>query len=198
MHKTIDIIKTGLKCTSGLYSKRQCTNRAIDIGKELVDITRDGTQLSKEIVQGAIKKHAPKLKIDIIDNVDDLKRFGKFSESEADILSSLGLNFYYGGSKNSFIYLASGCTKSNIPIIAHECEHALNGENTFFMRLIKRLPEPKKTKTQNAMESTDNFEMLLKEYLNLDSLADTNFKTLNEYLQSDNKKRQKSTLSFFF
>ena len=185
MNKILGILKTGIQCSRGLYSKRQCTKLATNIGKELVDSTRAGQQLSKEIVQETIKKHAPKLNIDIIDNIDDLQRLGKFSEFEAESIASQGLNFYYGASEKGFIYLADGCAESNIPIIAHECEHALNGENTFLMKFIKRLPESKKTKSKN-MESSNNFEMLLKEYLNLDSLADSNYKTLREYLQSDN------------
>ena len=44
----------------GLYSKRQCVDIATNIGKELVDLSSSGAELTTDLFQKTIKKYSLK------------------------------------------------------------------------------------------------------------------------------------------
>ena len=49
----------------GLYTKKEMVRVAENIGKELVDVQKQNIPFSKEIVETTVKKHAPKVKLNL-------------------------------------------------------------------------------------------------------------------------------------
>ena len=47
----------------GLYSKRQCVDIATNIGKELVDLSSSGAELTTDLFQKTIKKYGKKINV---------------------------------------------------------------------------------------------------------------------------------------
>ena len=58
----------------GLYSKKQSVEAATNIGKELVDLLKSDTSVTKEMIQSVIKQHVPKAKVNIITDKDEFAR----------------------------------------------------------------------------------------------------------------------------
>ena len=50
----------------GLYSKRQCVDIATNIGKELVDLSSSGAELTTDLFQKTIKKYGKKINVENI------------------------------------------------------------------------------------------------------------------------------------
>lgn len=118
----------------GFYTKRQSVDISINIGKELVDLSRAGKQINKELVQSTIKKHAPNVKVNIITDKDEFKQFLQNAGENVETLKAAtkgyaALNFSFG-EKAKGIFVPSLGTEKGISHFAHEFEHYMYNEHT--------------------------------------------------------------------
>lgn len=155
----------------GFYSKKQSVDISINIGKELVDLSRAGKQINKELVQSTIKKHAPNVKVNIITDKDELRQLLKNAGENVENLEAAAngyaaLSFSFGkGAKG--IFIPSLGTERGISHFAHEFEHYMYNEHTpkrqlvrkTFIRMMKLEEKLKKTKPSNAPKEYDQISL---------------------------------------
>lgn len=130
----------------GLYTKKEMVRVCRDIGRELVDIQKSGTDFSKNILQSVVQKHAPKVNVKICTSraevKADLLKHGisekgathcveQFDDAAAVSYQHIGGD---GKCKGIFIPLDE-CLPSAFP---HEFEHHLFTQNSFISKLIPK------------------------------------------------------------
>lgn len=118
----------------GFYSKKQSVEVATNIGKELINLSRTKTPLSKELVQSVIKKQGKHLKVNVITDENEIsKTLAKDGISSQDIenLKQSYAAFYFGTAKGTTgIYAPNLTQEGAISDFAHEFEHYMYDEHT--------------------------------------------------------------------
>lgn len=124
----------------GFYSKKQSVDISINIGKELVDLSRAGKQINKELVQSTIKKYAPNVKVNIITDKDEYKQLLQNAGENVEAIESAtkgyaAQNFSFG-EKAKGIFVPSLGTEKGITHFAHEFEHYMYNGHTPKRRIL--------------------------------------------------------------
>lgn len=175
----------------GFYSKKQSVDISINIGKELVDLSRAGKQINKELVQSTIKKYTPNVKVNIITDKDELKQLLKNAgenvenlEAAANGYAALSFSF---GEKAKGIFVPSLGTESGISHFAHEFEHYMYNEHTPKRNLaiktarkmakleekFKKAKPANKPETYNQISLENKIQRSLREYFGINDLSVT-------------------------
>ena len=175
----------------GFYSKKQSVDISINIGKELVDLSRAGKQINKELVQSTIKKYAPNVKVNIITDKDELRQLLKNAGENVEKLEAAAngyaaLSFSFGkGAKG--IFVPSLGTESGISHFAHEFEHYMYNEHTPKRNLaiktvrkmakleekFKKAKPANKPETYNQISLENKIQRSLREYFGINDLSVT-------------------------
>lgn len=129
----------------GLYTKKQSVNASINIGKELVDLSKKETPMTKEVIQSVIKKHVPKAKVNIITDKDEfakvLRNAGENPEAvDAASSGTAALYFNFQG-KAKGIFIPKLQTPNEMANFAHEFEHYMYNEHTPKRKLLLKVAQ---------------------------------------------------------
>lgn len=131
----------------GLYTKKEMVRVAENIGKELVDMQKTGIEFSREVVETTVKKHAPKVKLNLQTSRSEVKadliKHG-ISEEEAnrcvamfDDASAVHYKHLGGDGKAQGIFAQ---LNDDLPaIFSHEFEHQLFQENSILSKLCSKI-----------------------------------------------------------
>lgn len=151
----------------GLYTKKELVRVSESIGKDLVDLQRTGIEFSKEAVEATVKKHAPKVKLNLQTTPAELKadlmKHGA-TEKQADNClamiddaAAVHYKYYYRDGKTSGIFapLSEGLPAT----FSHEFAHQLFRQNSFYSKIFhKRLDNgtfPANNIQKNIVETID-------------------------------------------
>ncbi len=132
----------------GLYTKRQCVDVASKIGKDLVDVSRNGDGINKDVIRNIIAKRAPKADIEnIATNKDEfhsamIKK--GYSKEQSDMffkdIENSGFGAFYSGYiKGIYVPLEVMDKPEQMNTVAHEMEHFLYNNNTVEQKFAKWL-----------------------------------------------------------
>ena len=175
----------------GLYSKKQSVEAATNIGKELVDLSQNGTPVTKEMIQSVIKKHAPKAKVNIITDKDEFARGIKNAGENPDAIdmvtnSYAAMYFNIGQGKAKGIFIPNLKSTQDMSNFAHEFEHYMYNEHTpkrklalAVFRKIGKLAEkskplqskPSKKSAYEQIATEADLQVLLHQYFGIKNLA---------------------------
>lgn len=145
----------------GLYTKKEMVRVAENIGKELVDVQKQNMQFSKEIVETTVKKHAPKVKLNLktsrLEVEQDLIKHG-IPAGEAKKLASLfddaaGCHYCHTGGDGKCNGIFAPLDDDLPACFAHEFEHQLFQDNSFFFKIF---PWLKKCRTGSELSIQRN------------------------------------------
>ena len=132
---------------TGIYSNKQCVDTAINIGKDLVDISRNNNNINitPDLIKQTLKKQAPKVNINIINDIEEFKaimRHAGMSPEEINRLSKTGLarSFQFGSHRG--IFLTKELGDRIFAITAHEIEHYLHKQHGFGKKVVEPLLKP--------------------------------------------------------
>lgn len=115
----------------GLYSKKQSVELATSIGKELVDISRGGGEITKDIVQATLKKHVPRVNVSIITDKEELiSEFSRICREPEKIINDRVKACYNNIMGHCSIYIPKISSSQDISILAHEIEHLIYNNHT--------------------------------------------------------------------
>ena len=159
----------------GLYTKKQSVNASINIGKELVDLSKKETPMTKEVIQSVIKKHVPKAKVNIITDKDEfakvLRNAGENPEAvDAASSGTAALYFNFQG-KAKGIFIPKLQTPNEMANFAHEFEHYMYNEHTpkrkLLLNTVQKIsniierykPKAKQTKPKEYKQITTEFDL---------------------------------------
>lgn len=117
-----------------LYTKKQSVEASINIGKELVDLSKKDTTMTKEIIQSVIKKHVPKAKVNIITDKDEfatvLRKAGENPDAIDTATSGTAALYFNFKGKAKGIFIPKLQTPNEMANFAHEFEHYMYNEHT--------------------------------------------------------------------
>ena len=165
----------------GLYSKKQSVELATSIGKELVDISRGGGEITKDLVQTTLKKYVPRANVKIITDensfIDDLTPLIRNPE---EMLNSKASGMYYNiHNVIHGIYTKNISSLKDISILAHEIEHYLYNRHTIKRSTYKKYQQikfllsyhikPFRIKLRNKY-SGENIQDTVRKYFRLNEL----------------------------
>lgn len=156
----------------GLYTKNEMARVCKNVGRELVDLQKADAIISTDVVQKTIKKYAPKVKVKICTNRQEVKadllRHGINEEDAAKCVSmfddAAGISYVHTGGDGKCKGIYAPLDENLPPVLAHELEHHLFGQNSFISKLL-----PQKILLNEAQSARDIQSKLME---NLD-LSDT-------------------------
>ncbi len=165
--------KTGNRI--GLYTKKQSVNASINIGKELVDLSKNGTPMTREVIQSVIKKHVPKAKVNIITDKNEfatvLRNAGENPEAVDAVTSGATAIYFNLQGKAKGIFIPKLQTPNEMANFAHEFEHYMYDEHTpkrkLLLKTVKKITniadriKPSKTK---PMQPPNEHEQIATEF----------------------------------
>lgn len=130
----------------GLYSKRQCVDIATNIGKELVDLSSSGAELTTDLFQKTIKKYGKKINVENIvtsksELLELLTSVGYTKEevrSLTDGAAAAAFKLGRNGKNVNGIYIPSISKLEDLSAFAHEIEHYIYDNNTFKMKALEK------------------------------------------------------------
>ena len=118
----------------GLYTKKQCVDISINIGKELVDLSKANGGLTDDIIATTVKKHVPNVNVQIYNSEKALQkeliRIGESEEFVNSISSGRAALYFNMQGKAKGIYIPKIETDKEISNFVHEFEHYLYNEHT--------------------------------------------------------------------
>ena len=140
-------LSTNIGNKLGLYSKQQCIDIATNIGKELVDLSCSGAELTKDVFQNTIKKHGKKVNVENIitskSELQELLTSVGYTKEEVHNLTngSAASTFKLGrnGETVNGIYIPRITKPEDISAFAHEVEHYIYDNNTPMMKALEKL-----------------------------------------------------------
>lgn len=151
----------------GFYTKQQSVDAAINIGKELVDLSKSGKPITKELIQSTIKKQVPKANVRIVTDKNEFKQLlGENFEAIDSATADYGaMYFNMGKTKGIFVPSLNGSNPNSkaIPTFAHEFEHYMYNEHTpkrsIFLKLVQKIASKKeKVKHSTPIEKFETLE----------------------------------------
>lgn len=151
----------------GYYTKQQSVDAAINIGKELVDLSKSGKPITKELIQSTIKKQVPKANVRIVTDKNEFKQLlGENFEAIDSATADYGaMYFNMGKTKGIFVPSLNGSNPNSkaIPTFAHEFEHYMYNEHTpkrsIFLKLVQEIASKKeKVKHSTPIEKFETLE----------------------------------------
>ena len=118
----------------GLYTKKQCVDISINIGKELVDLSKANGGLTDDIIATTVKKHVPNVNVQIYNSEKALQkeliRIGESEEFVNSISSGRAALYFNMQGKAKGIYIPKIESDKEISNFVHEFEHYLYNEHT--------------------------------------------------------------------
>lgn len=143
----------------GLYTKKQCVDISINIGKELVDLSKANGGLTDDIIATTVKKHVPNVNVQIYNSEKALQkeliRIGESEEFVNSISSGRAALYFNMQGKAKGIYIPKIETDKEISNFVHEFEHYLYNEHTPKRKAIL-------TFVQSAYKVSKKFKSLFK------------------------------------
>lgn len=152
----------------GFYTKQQSVDAAINIGKELVDLSKSGKPITKELIQSTIKKQVPKANVRIVTDKNEFKQLLETAGESFEAIDSAAADygavyFNMGKTKGIFAPSLNGSNPKAIPIFAHEFEHYMYNEHTpkqsMIMKMVQKIASKKeKVKPSTPIEKFETYE----------------------------------------
>lgn len=154
----------------GFYTKQQSVDAAINIGKELVDLSKSGKPITKELIQSTIKKQVPKANVRIVTDKNEFKQLLETAGESFEAIDSAAADYgavYFNMGKTKGIFDPSlNCSNPNskaIPTFAHEFEHYMYNEHTpkqsMIMKMVQKIASKKeKVKPSTPIEKFETYE----------------------------------------
>lgn len=154
----------------GFYTKQQSVDAAINIGKELVDLSKSGKPITKELIQSTIKKQVPKANVRIVTDKNEFKQLLETAGESFEAIDSAAADYgavYFNMGKTKGIFVPSlNCSNPNskaIPTFAHEFEHYMYNEHTpkqsMIMKMVQKIASKKeKVKPSTPIEKFETYE----------------------------------------
>ncbi len=175
----------------GLYSKKQSVEVATNIGKELVDLSKNETQITKDVIQSVIKKHVPKAKVNIITDKDEFAQVIKNAGGNPETIdlvtnSYAAMYFNISQGKAKGIFIPNLKTTQDMSNFAHEFEHYMYHEHTpkrkLFLTALRKFEkstekskplqsEPSKKAVYEQVAAEADIQDLLHRYFGIKHLA---------------------------
>lgn len=164
----------------GLYSKKQAVTKSINIGKELVDATKQQVPITTDFIQTVIKKHVPEAKVKIIQEQDEFRHILEAGGTNADAVADAtrgckALYFNFRGTTKG-IYIPDLKTSEDMSNFAHEFEHYMYNEHTpkrkALLSFIKQFAKNKPVKTNTKhIKNEHNLEVSLRNLFGVQDLT---------------------------
>lgn len=151
----------------GYYTKQQSVDAAINIGKELVDLSKSGKPITKELIQSTIKKQVPKANVRIVTDKNEFKQLlGESFEAIDSAAADYGAVYFNMGKTKGIFVPSLNCSNPNskaIPTFAHEFEHYMYNEHTpkqsMIMKMVQKIASKKeKVKPSTPIEKFETYE----------------------------------------
>lgn len=133
---------------SGYYTKKQCVRISADIGKELIDLRRLGQDLTVDVLDSVTQKHIPKINLNIITDPSEYEQILMTAGYTKDVIPkilehSAGQCFNFFNGKG--IYIPNLSKENGASVFAHELEHHMFNEHTFWRKKFNQILEKIRT-----------------------------------------------------
>ena len=141
---------------SGCYTRKQCQELSIALGKDLVDIRKSGQEISLDVLQRVIKTRVPKARPNIITNFEDFKatllKAGYGNDFAEAMMENAGaLHFRFSEAKGIFVPRLA--EEIGIYHFAHEFEHYMFNTHTLWRKMIFSFVDMITLKEKKAVKS---------------------------------------------
>ena len=196
-------LANALSRRTGVYTKRQCADVAVRVGKELVDMERAGIKIDKNACMYVAKKHVPQTDFELFWGDEDIMKRGELymkimtgSPKNEKLLAN------YSKIPNS-MFLRDKIVKNerSAEIFAHEFQHYIYDNHTPIMKILDKIfkfrnaynPQIAKTAAEKSV-AKPSFERDLRRLLKTQGNDIRNKKELLEYFAKNTNITSKKRL----
>lgn len=126
---------------TGVYTKRQCADVAVRMGKELVDMEKAGIKIDKNACMYVAKKHVPQTDFELFWGNKDIMENGEpYMKVMIESPSNKRLMGNYSRRPNA-MFITDGIIENgrSTDVFAHEFQHYIYDNHTPLMKLLDKI-----------------------------------------------------------
>ena len=144
---------------TGIFTRRQCADVAVRIGKDLIDMQKAGVAITDKICMYAVKKYVPQADFKLFWGDKDIMERGdsriKHITEKMNATDKVWAKYLL--LLNSIIMPDEAIAQGGAYIFAHEFQHYLNDNYTPIRKLLNKM-YLKERNVENSYKATKNVE----------------------------------------